>query len=146
VHTEFILKIGLLDLQRLFFGPSFNTHFLDQAEIEQLCIMLSDGGLIRVRMRMITGKFSAFAAIGDTFSIRAVKDITGTLVTQKSVDAFRISAPVARRLFRGQPQSFGDVDPELQVIVRQIGGTIETIQNTRRCHLLIVHYRGFLTD
>jgi len=139
VHAEFSIKIGLFDLQRLFFSPFFNTHFLNQAKIEQLRVVLPDSSLVRIGMKMITGKFSALEAKGDTFLFCAAEDNAWTFVTQKFDGAFRVSAPFARCLSRGQAQSFGDVSPEVQVLICQICGTIETIQPAWRSHYSIIH-------
>jgi len=64
-------KIRFANIARFGFGPFFQTHFIDQAQIEDLNVVWQCSGLVSIRVEVIAGKLVAIATKFQTVIMRA---------------------------------------------------------------------------
>src|SRR6056297_3390198 len=100
------LEIGILDTFRLVFGPCFQPHFFNQAQIEHLGVMRHLGGLVGIRMKVITGEIGAVAAELEALFLDALVNIAWLRPAKKGDGPILMPTSFANRFFKRDAHLF----------------------------------------
>ena len=95
-------------------------------------------------MEVVTGKIGTVAAEINAFLLDTFVDITWFGHIEEGYCTIFITTSNAEGFFIWNTHILGDRRPQLFILICQIHWTVEAIQSTWRCHLLIIHEFPFL--
>src|SRR4030042_2252432 len=106
--------------------------------------MGSQGCLVCIRVKMVTGKICAVTAQVKPLLLNTAIDVARLSHTKEGDSAPLVATSLADRLFFGDAKSFSYHGPELRILIGQIHRAIKAIQTAGGRHGAVVHGASFL--